>query len=85
MPKVSVIIPIYNVEQSDMAAMFLLYQFAKAMSRRWMLEQWRMMVKVLRILKKHYGSWFVTKLMFDKLVLNTNVKWEEISEINTVS
>ena len=76
---------IYNVEQSDMAAMFLLYQFAKAMSRRWMLEQWRMMVKVLRILKKHYGSWFVTKLMFDKLVLNTNVKWEEISEIKTVS
>ena len=76
---------IYNAEQSDMAAMFLLYQFAKAMSRRWMLEQWRMMVKVLRILKKHYGSWFVTKLMFDKLVLNTNVKWEEISEIKTVS
>ena len=76
---------IYNVEQSDMAAMFLLYQFAKAMSRRWMLEQWRMMVKVFRILKKHYGSWFVTKLMFDKLVLNTNVKWEEISEIKTVS
>lgn len=76
---------IYNVEQSDMAAMFLLYQFAKAMSRRWILEQWRMMVKVLRILKKHYGSWFVTKLMFDKLVLNTNVKWEEISEIKTVS
>lgn len=76
---------IYNVEQSDMAAMFLLYQFAKAMSRRWMLEQWRMMVKVLRILKKHYGSWFVTKLMFDKLVLNTNVKWEEISEIKMIS
>lgn len=75
---------IYRVEQSDDAAMFLLYQFAKAMSRRWMLEQWRMMVKVFRILKKHYGSWFVTKLMFDKLVLNTNVKWEEISEIKMV-
>lgn len=75
---------IYNVERSDMAARFILYQFAKAMSRRWMLKQWRMMVKVFRILKKHYGSWFVTKLMFDKLVLNTNVKWEEISEIKMV-
>ncbi|HIZ05877.1 MAG TPA: glycosyltransferase [Candidatus Phocaeicola gallistercoris] len=76
---------IYNVERSDMAARFILYQFAKAMSRRWMLKQWRMMVKVFRILKKHYGSWFVTKLMFDKLVLNTNVKWEEISEIKMIS
>ena len=76
---------IYNVEQSDMAATFLLYQFAKAMSRRWMLEQWRMMVKVFRILKKHYGSWFVAKLIFAKLVLNTNVNWKKISEIKMVS
>ena len=76
---------IYNVEQSDMAAMFLLYQFAKAMSRRWMLEQWRMMVKVFRILKKHYGSKFVAKLIFAKFVLNTNVKWGKISDIKMVS
>ena len=76
---------IYNVEQSDEAAMFLLYQFAKAMSRKWMLDQWRMMIKVFRILKKHYGSRFVAKLVFDKLVLNTNVKWGKVSEIITVS
>ena len=76
---------IYNVEQSDMAAMFLLYQFAKAMSRRWMLEQWRLMVKVFRILKKHYGGKFVAKLIFAKLVLNTNVEWKKISDIKMVS
>ena len=76
---------IYRVEQSDMAARFLLYQFAKAMSRKWVLEQWRMMVKVLRILKKHYGSKFVAKLMFNKLVLNKNIKWEEISGIKAIS
>ena len=75
---------IYNVEQSDMAAMFLLYQFAKAMSRRWMLKQWRMMVKVFRILKKHYSGLFVMKLMLNKFALDKNVKWEEISEIKTV-
>ncbi len=76
---------IYSVEQSDMAARFLLYQFAKAMSRKWVLEQWRMMVKVLRILKKHYGSKLVAKLMFNKLVLNKNIKWEEISGIKAIS
>ncbi len=76
---------IYNVERSDMAARFILYQFAKAMSRRWMLEQWRMMIKVFRILQKHYGSKFVAKLIFAKLVLNTNVEWKKISEIKMAS
>lgn len=76
---------IYNVERSDMAARFILYQFAKAMSRKWILQQWRMMVKVFLILKKHYGSKFVAKLIFAKLVLNTNVKWGKISDIKMVS
>lgn len=76
---------IYNVERGDMAARFILYQFAKAMSRKWMLQQWLLMVKVFRILKKHYGSWFVAKLIFAKLVLNTNVNWKKISEIKMVS
>lgn len=76
---------IYDIEKSDDAAMFILFQFAKAMSRVWMLKQWRMMEKVFWILKKHYGSWFVAKLMFDKFVLNTNVEWEKIPEIKTVS
>lgn len=76
---------IYRVEQNDMAARFILYQFAKAMSRMWMLQQWRLMMNVWGILKKHYGRGFVAKLMFDKLVLNKNVEWKKISGIKMVS
>ena len=68
-----------------MAARFILYQFAKAMSRMWMLQQWRLMMNVCGILKKHYGRGFVAKLMFDKLVLNKNVEWKKISGIKMVS
>ena len=75
---------IYNVEQSDMAAMFLLYQFAKAMSRRWMLEQWRLMVKVFRILKKHYGSWFLCKFILEKLLLGKGLYWDDIPQTKAV-
>ena len=76
---------IYRVEQNEMAARFILYQFAKAMSRMWMLQQWRLMMNVWGILKKHYGRGFVAKLMFDKLVLNKNVEWKKISGIKMVS
>lgn len=76
---------IYRVEQNEMAARFILYQFAKAMSRMWMLRQWRLMMNVWRILKKHYGRGFVVKLMFDKLVLNRNVEWNKISGIKMIS
>lgn len=75
---------IYNVDQSDMAAMFLLYQFAKAMSRRWMLEQWRMMVKVFRILKKHYGSWFLCKFILEKLLLGKGLYWDDIPQTKAI-
>lgn len=76
---------IYSVERSDSAAMFLLYQFAKAMSRVWILKQWRMIIKVFQILKKHYGGGFVTQMMFDKFVLNRNVEWNTIPDIKMIS
>lgn len=76
---------IYDVEHSDMAAMFLLYQFAKAMSRTWMLHQWRLFLRVFNIIRKHYGCQFALGLMFDKLVLNKNIEWEKVHEIKAVS
>lgn len=74
---------IYNVEHSDMAAMFLLYQFAKAMSRVWMLKQWQLFIKVFHIIKKHYGYLFTAKLMFDKLILGKGIEWNKISNIKS--
>lgn len=75
---------IYNVEHSDMAAMFLLYQFAKAMSRVWILKQWRMFIKVFQILEKHYGYLFTAKLLFDKLILGKGLIWDNVAKIKLV-
>lgn len=76
---------IYKVEQSDMAARFILYQFAKAMSRTWMLKQWRLFAKVMRILARHYGYLFVVELILNKLILNKNLEWKKVSGFPTVS
>lgn len=69
---------IYRVEQSDDAALFILSQFAKAMSRSWMLEQWRMMIKVFRILRKHYKREFVNSLLFHKVILGKGLQWDDL-------
>lgn len=75
---------IYKVEKSDDAATFILYQFAKAMSRIWMLKQWRMFLNVISILKKHYGNAFVTRLMFDKLVFGKGIRWGDVSNVKCI-
>ena len=76
---------IYKVEQSNDAAMFVLFQFAKAISRKWMLEQWKLFIKVVQILKKHYGGRFVLKLMFDKIILGKRLNWDEVPKIKFLS
>ncbi len=75
---------IYKVEKSDDAATFILYQFAKAMSRIWMLRQWRMFRTVIGILKKHYGNAFVVRLMFNKFVLGKGMKWSDVANIKCI-
>lgn len=76
---------IYNVERSDAAAKFILYQFAKAMSRVWMLKQWRMMIKVIQILKQHYGLSFIIRLIFKKFILGKNIEWTKIDDLTIIS
>lgn len=75
---------IYKVEQSDDAAMFILYQFAKAMSRIWMLKQWRIFIRVTHILSRHYGSRFVARLLFNKFAVGKGLAWNEVSGIKTL-
>ena len=76
---------IYEVEKSDDAATFILFQFAKAMSRIWMLKQWRMFVRIYQILNKHYGDVFTTRLMFNKIVLGKGLEWEKVFDIKPIS
>lgn len=76
---------IYNVEQSNEAAMFILYQFAKAVSRSWMLSEWKILMKVVRILYRHYGIVFVVRFLFFKMVLGRGMDWNKIAMIDTIN
>lgn len=76
---------IYNVEQSNEAAMFILYQFAKAVSRSWMLREWKILMKVVRILYRHYGIVFVVRFLFFKMVLGRGMDWNKIEMIDTIN
>lgn len=76
---------IYAIEKSDDAAMFILYQFAKAMSRIWMLKRWRMFIEVFRILSKHYGSAYAVKLFLYKMCLGYGLYWPDVSKVHLKS
>lgn len=76
---------IYSIEKSDNAAMFILYQFAKAMSRIWMLKQGRMFIAVFRILSKHYGSAYTVKLFFYKMFLGHGLYRPDVSKVRLKS
>ena len=76
---------IYNVEQSSEAAMFILYQFAKAMSRSWMLREWKILMRVVCVLYRHYGMVFVVRLLFFKMVLGHGMDWDKIAMIDSIN
>ena len=59
---------IYRVEKSDKAAKFLLSQFTRIISRRWMMRNVSMFVTVFKILAKHFGRMFALRLFLDRLL-----------------
>lgn len=73
---------IYDVEKSEVAALSLLSLFARAMSRIWICKQWKMFLKSLNILKRHYGALFSFNLMFNRLILNRGLNWNKVLELS---
>ena len=61
---------IYDREKSDEAATFILSEFARNIGRRWMLKHIGMMCEVSRILSRHFGFSFTTKMMLNKFLFN---------------
>lgn len=59
---------IYRVEKSDKAAKFLLSQFTRIISRKWMMRNVSMFVTVFKILAKHFGRMFALRLFLDRLL-----------------
>lgn len=68
-------IGIYEVEQSYEAAFFLRNQFTKLISRKWMLSEWRLMLKTYKILSKHFGCISMLKLYGSKLLFNKMLEY----------
>lgn len=68
------IIGIYEVEQSYEAALFLRNQFTKFISRKWMLQEWRLMMKSFKIISKHFGYIATFNLFAEKVFLNKNLR-----------
>lgn len=60
---------IYEVEQSYEAACFLQYLFTLFMSRKWMIQEWRLMIKSFRIMSKHFGVISTIKQFLSKIFL----------------
>lgn len=63
-------IGIYTVEQSYEAAFFLRQLFAKPLSRKWMLQEWKTMMASFKIISKHFGYANTSKMFLKKLLLN---------------
>lgn len=66
-------IGIYTVEQSYEAAFFLRQLFAKPLSRKWMLQEWKTMMASFKIISKHFGYTNTSKLFLKKLLLNQDL------------
>lgn len=60
-------IGIYTVEQSYEAAFFLRQLFAKPLSRKWMLQEWKTMMASFKIISKHFGYANTSKMFLKKL------------------
>lgn len=73
-------IAIYNKEQSYEAALFLAYQFVKALSRLLLLKHWEMFMTVAHILNKHFGWRFTSKIYLQKLILGHGLVWENVAD-----
>lgn len=63
-----------EVEKSYEAAFFLRHQFAKLMSRKWMLQEWQLMMTSFKIISKHFGFIPTLNMFLSKLLLNRGLK-----------
>lgn len=68
-------IGLYEVEQTYEAAFFLRHQYVKSLGRKWMLQEWQLMIKSFRIISKHFGCANTLKLFLKKLLLNEDLTY----------
>lgn len=62
---------IYDVDPCYDSAFFIKTQFFKSMSRRWMLNNFSIFIKSLRIMIKHLGLWVTFKAIIKSILIST--------------
>ena len=67
-------IGIYMIENDDISAQYIRNQFTKNISRLWMLSERALMVKIFKILSKHFGLLSTIKLYSQKILFNKILK-----------
>lgn len=67
-------IGLYEVEQSYEAAYFLRGIYRKALSRKWMFQEWQLMIQSLKIISNHFGFFSTLSFFLSKLLLNRSLK-----------
>lgn len=65
---------ICDIEKTDVAARFLLFQFSKPISRIWLLRNVKRIIPMVNTLADFYGYAFVFKMLFRKMFFNQNVQ-----------
>ncbi len=61
---------IYNHEETDDAATFILAMYAKPISRLWLIKNYNVLMSSCRILCKHFGLMLTVKLLINKFIFN---------------
>lgn len=59
---------IYNHEKTEEAARYLLNQFSKGLSRKWMIKNYTVIFQTARILIRHYGLIYTLNILFNKII-----------------
>lgn len=67
---------IYRVDKSKEAAIYLLSQFTKTQSRIFLLKNARLLLTVSTILSKKLGLMYTIRVLFNKIVLGRNLKFD---------
>ena len=63
-------IGIYKVEQSYEAAYFVRHIFVNLIGRKWMLQEWQLMLIAFNIISNHFGVFSTLKMFINKMLWN---------------
>lgn len=84
--EIKVRLPIYEIERTTAAAKLVLTIFYRPLSRKWILQNYKLFFHIYKIICKHFGFLFASKLYLNKIFLGHNIDIKAIlnkEEVNS--